>query len=252
MSLQSWVRMMSRWINGILLASIFLLSCEHETVRRNDFAVHGIDVSHYQSLIHWESVTAQDFHFAFVKATEGATLYDTMFCQNWSEMNRVGLARGAYHFYRPRTPVEAQVDNYSNWVDLQIGDLPPVLDVEVLDGVNKIQLITGIRTWLFLIELRYNTKPILYTNLKFYNKYLAGHFNDYPLWIARYGWRQPVLACGREWDFWQYGNRGRLEGIDGYVDFNVFKGTLEQLEDLCLSPRPILSETLRDSLNVRR
>ena len=128
-----------------------------------------------------------------------------------------------------------------DWVELSYGDLPPVLDVEVLDGVSKPTLIAGIKSWLFTVELHYGIKPILYTNLKFYNKYLAGHFEGYPLWIARYNTRQPILACGSEWQFWQYGNRGQLDGIEGDVDFNVFHASLDALDSLCLKPKPILS-----------
>ena len=127
--------------------------------------------------------------------------------------------------------------------------MPPVLDVEVLDGVSKTILINGIRTWLYQIEIRYNVKPIIYTNLKFYNKILAGHFNDYPVWIARYSFREPILASGRDWHFWQYGNRGRIKGVFGNVDFNVFNGTELDLERLCLAPNNnnILSENVRQS-----
>jgi lysozyme len=219
-------------ISGILL---FLWGCEQHTLRRADYQVHGIDVSHYQSVIHWDTVAAQRIHFAFVKATEGATMNDSMFCYNWAEMKRTGIKRGAYHFYRPKTSALAQADNFSRLVEMEQGDLPPVLDVEVLDGVSKTILINGIRTWLYQIEIRYNVKPIIYTSLKFYNKVLAGHFDEYPIWIARYNFREPTLACGRTWHFWQYGNQGRIKGIRGNVDFNVFNGSLSDLELLCLT-----------------
>ncbi len=225
----------------ILTTIIFLVSCEETTRRLDTYQVQGIDVSHYQSHIDWSLVAGQALDFAFVKATEGATLSDTLFCQNWEAMKQAGLLRGAYHFYRPRVSARKQVENFSSLVDLEYGDLPPVLDVEVLDGAGKIQLITGMRTWLFLVELKYQVKPIIYTNLKFYNKYLAGQFDEYPLWIARYNRREPVLACGREWDFWQYGNRGQLEGIEGDVDFNVFRGSRSALDSLRTTPVPILS-----------
>ncbi|MCB0599335.1 MAG: glycoside hydrolase family 25 protein [Lewinellaceae bacterium] len=226
----------------ISILALALTACEHQTVRLQQYEVHGIDISHYQSTINWDSVMGGDeLHFAFVKATEGISMTDTLFCRNWEEMKRVGLYRGAYHFFRPTLPAEWQADNFLDAVEMEYGDLPPVLDVEVLDGASKVQLITGVRTWLYLVEIRYNTKPILYTNLKFYNKYLAGQFDDYPIWIARYNSREPSLACGRDWQFWQYGNRGRLSGINGHVDFNVFNGSLKELESLCFSPPVILS-----------
>lgn len=234
---------MKNYLLSILALSLVATACDYETVRRNDYEVQGIDISHHQSDIDWDMVATQNVHFAFVKATEGITHNDSRYCNNWDEIRRVGLKRGAYHFFRPATSAELQARNFINWVEMSNGDLPPVLDVEVLDGASKVMLITGIRTWLYIVEASYGVKPILYTNIKFYNKYLAGHFNDYPLWIARYHNREPRLACGRDWNFWQYGNSGTLAGINGHVDFNVFSGTQVDLEALCLAPRAVLSNS---------
>ena len=222
--------------------SFLLFGCEQETTRMPGYEVHGIDVSHYQADIDWESVAEQGIQFAFVKASEGMTLIDTLFCDNWAAMKAANIRRGAYHFFRPQTPVYEQAFNFQTAVQIEPGDLPPVLDVEVLDGVSKVKLVSSVLTWLYLSEIHYGVKPILYTNLKFYNKYLAGHFDEYPLWIARYSRRAPRPACGRDWQFWQYGNRGNLEGIEGPVDFNVFQGDMAQLDSLCYFPAPVLSE----------
>lgn len=227
----------------ILSIIIFLASCEEETKRLDNYAVHGIDISRYQANVDWDVVAAQDIEFAFVKASEGSTHQDIRFCENWDEIKRVNLKRGAYHFYRPTVSAEIQANNFIDLVEMEAGDLPPVLDIEVLDGVSKINLINGLRTWLMMVEIHYNIKPIIYTNQKFYNKYIAGNFSDYPIWIARYhSWKEPSLANTQDWDFWQYGNRGRLEGIEGNVDFNVFKGNLFELEKMCLAPRMVFSE----------
>ena len=230
-----------RYFLSIFLLILLSYSCEHQTVDMDDFSVRGIDVSHYQSTIDWDTVAAQNVHFAFVKATEGHDLNDSLFCRNWMEMKRVGLKRGAYHFFHPGTSAELQARQFMRWVELDQGDMAPVLDIEVLNGVSKVELISSVREWLFIVEIHFGIKPIIYTNLKFYNKYLAGHFDDYPVWIARYNTKMPRLACGRDWDFWQYGNQGRIAGIEGNVDFNVFNGTLSQLESICLAPPAILS-----------
>lgn len=229
------------WWIIILMGGIS--SCRQETERMDDYAIQGIDVSHHQAFVNWDTVYQQAITFAFVKATEGATLRDTQYCFNWDEMKRVGLKRGAYHFFRPMTPAVEQARNFARWVELEHGDLAPVLDVEVLDGVSKYALISRMRTWLAFIEVRYGIKPIIYTNLRFYNRYLAGHFENYPIWIARYNTREPRLACGRDWQFWQYGNRGQIKGVSGYVDFNVFNGSFKELDLLCLQPpSTVLSE----------
>lgn len=229
-----------RYLLKLAFIASVVWSCDYQTARMEEFEVHGIDISHYQSRVDWDMVAVQDINFAFVKASEGVSLHDSLFMLNWDEMKRVGIRRGAYHFFRPSFPAEEQARNFITQVDMEYGDLPPVLDVEVLDGSSKVQLITGIRTWLYLVEIQYGVKPILYTNIKFYNRYLAGHFREYPMWIARYNRRQPSLACGREWLFWQYGNQGKLPGIEGDVDFNVFKGSMAELEALCAAPTSAL------------
>jgi lysozyme len=158
-------------------------------------------------------------------------------------MQRVGIKRGAYHFFRPALSAYNQAGNFTAWVEMESGDLPPVLDVEVLDGVSKIELINKVRTWLFLVEIKCNIKPIIYTNQKFYNKHLAGYFSDYPIWIARYSsWRKPHLKARRDWTFWQYGDKGQLNGIKGPVDFNVFRGNIFELYELSLAEHMVLSQ----------
>ncbi len=233
---------MIRLLGILTLAAILLSACETETTRRTDFAVHGVDVSHYQSYIQWDSVAAADVAFTFIKATEGRSMEDTLFCTNWQQAKEAKIKRGAYHFFRPQVPAEEQALHFFRTVKLDFGDLPPVLDVEVLDSTSKAELIVGIKTWLWMAEIHYGIKPILYTNMTFYNRYLAGYFNDYPLWIARYNLAKPNTACGRDWQFWQYGNRGKVAGIQGDVDFNVFRGTRADLESLCLQRKLVVNE----------
>ena len=230
-----------KYVLSISLLLLIGFSCNQHTARMDHYQVHGIDVSHYQSSINWDTVASQNIYFAFIKATEGISYNDSLYCHNWEEVKRVGIKRGAYHFFRPRVSGELQARNFANWVEIKPGDLPPVLDVEVLDDVSKSVLIRGIRDWLYLTEIHFNIKPIIYTNLKFYNKYLAGQFADYPIWIARYNTTEPRLACGRDWQFWQYGNQGRVKGIYGDVDFNVFYGDSSELNNLCFAPSVPLS-----------
>ncbi|MDX1666387.1 MAG: GH25 family lysozyme [Saprospiraceae bacterium] len=221
--------------------AIFMLSCQDETLRMERYQIHGIDVSHHQAEIHWDSVADENISFAFVKATEGGDHTDRRYCDNWRAMKREGIRRGAYHFFHPSSSPKRQAEHFTGLVELAAGDLPPVLDVEIVDGVSRQMLINNIKYWLFLVERHYEMKPIIYTNLQTYNRYLCGHFDDHPLWIARYNQIEPHLKDDREWKFWQYGNRGRIPGINGWVDFNVFRGAKEDLGDLCKSPEAITS-----------
>ncbi len=221
-----------------ILPILLIFSCNKETVRKGGFEVHGIDVSRYQSDIDWKKVADQEITFAFVKASEGETISDNFFCKNWKEMKEAGIRRGAYHFFRPTTSVLTQIQNFMDNVILEKGDLPPVLDIEVTDGVATEDIVKRVKTWLDIIEAEYQIRPIIYTNLKFYNNHLADDLSDYPVWIARYNdYFEPLLINDKDWIFWQYGNKGRLEGINGDVDFNVFKGTLKDLDALTYTPQ---------------
>jgi lysozyme len=226
------------------ISVLFLcLACVDDTSPIANYEVHGIDVSHYQSVINWDQVAENNIHFTYVKSTEGESYVDSMFSYNWVNSQRVGLKRGAYHFYRPQVPALTQANHFTQTVELLPGDLPPVVDVEVLDGVAVTELIVGLRMYLKNIELHYGVKPVIYTYQKFYNKYLAGQFSEYPIWIARYHHRQPKLASKDNWLLWQYEQTGELLGIKGAVDFNVFKGSHAELERWCI-PTPTAAHQL--------
>ncbi len=66
----------------------------------------------------------------------------------------------------------------------------------------------------------------LYTNDARATKYDLDFLNDYKFWIARYGKndgtksKEPVF---KNWDIWQFTSKGRVKGIDGYVDLNEAK-----------------------------
>lgn len=202
-----------------------------------------MDVSHYQKEIEWDTVVArQTLDFAFVKATEGHEYQDSMFCHNWDALRRLGIRRGAYHFFRAYGCGVEQAINFLQTVDMQPGDLAPVLDIERTDGVSPETMIEEANIWLQLVESHLGIKPIIYTNQYFYETYLAGHFEEYPLWIARYSDERPLLATGKKWAIWQYSNEGCIDGICKKVDLNIFPGTSDMLDQLCWFPASVTAE----------
>ena len=156
-------------------------------------------------------------------------------------MEEANIKKGAYHFFRPTLSPELQASNFIETTELSHGDFVPVLDLEVTDDVTSEELREKVDIWLTIIENHYRVRPIIYTYQNFFNDHLAGFYNEYPIWVARYtSWRKPRLRANQDWQFWQYGNRGRLHGIDGPVDFNVFQGALEELENFCIvRPKPL-------------
>lgn len=200
--------------------------------RLDAYALEGIDVSRWQEEINWGAVAADGIDFAFVKASEGETLRDPQFDHNWAAAKAAGLTRGAYHFYRANVDPEAQAANFLAALALEPGDLAPVVDVETRDGVSRAELVAGLQTFLLLVEVRTGVRPVVYTGQKFYYRHLAGHLDGYALWIARYGDSAPSVAAGTELALWQYSDRGRVAGVRGHVDLNVFLGDREAFERL--------------------
>lgn len=194
-----------------------------------NYSIHGIDVSYYQGKIDWQKVKAMDdndvkISFAFIKATEGVLLVDRYFKRNWREAPKAGLICGAYHYFRPKKSGLWQAKFFLQTVDVEKGDLPPVVDVEELNGVSPAKMRSELKEYVNYIEKRTGVKPIIYTGLSFYNDYLNGHFEDYPLWIAHYYQSQLVTNKKTKWHFWQHSDKARVNGINHVVDFNVFNG----------------------------
>lgn len=192
------------------------------------YRIHGIDVSRYQQVINWAEVKQMEsggirIGFVFIKATEGITRVDNQFRRNWVEAEKNEIPKGAYHFYVPGRDARRQALNFTQIVNLNPGDLPPVLDIEKRGRLSDRQIREDAKEWLRIVEEKYGVVPIIYTNISFYERYFAAGFERYPIWIAHY--LQPGKPrTERKWSFWQHSETGRVNGIKGMVDFNVFYG----------------------------
>jgi lysozyme len=203
-----------------------------------NYLIHGIDVSKYQQNISWESVKEMkvknvQLGFVFIKATEGIVNSDPQFKRNWKKSKQAGMIRGAYHFFLATKDGREQAENFISIVDLEEGDLPPVVDIEQTYGVNPAILKKELKEWLDVIEYYYGAKPIIYTNVAFYSRYLGKEFNSYPLWAAHY-YQYDTPRIDRNWDFWQHSEEGRVNGILSKVDFNVFNGDSLQFRNILM------------------
>lgn len=201
-----------------------------------NYLLHGIDVSRYQKVINWGDVKEMEVEnikigFVFIKATEGINKVDARFRRNWLHAEKENIPKGAYHYFIPGKSGKAQADNFIGTVKLKRGDLPPVLDIEERYGVPITEMQKQIKEWLQKVEDHYKVKPIIYTNISFYNSNLRRSFDEYPLWVAHY------IQAGKpriniKWVFWQHSERGRVNGIKTPVDFNVFSGDSSDFQNL--------------------
>lgn len=207
----------------------------YEIVGRHKGKVFGLDVSHYQGHINWDSLDRKngDFplDFIFIRATQGKNSTDSEFSRNWRQAGKAGLIRGAYHYYRPDENSIEQAENFIKTVRLRKGDLPPVLDIEKIpSGQSMDSLKKGLKRWLGNVERYYGIKPIIYSGDKFYSDFLKEEFKGYTVWIANYNFF--VDKIKPEWHFWQFTDKAAIKGIDGNVDVNIYNGSLSDIEKL--------------------
>ena len=188
--------------------------------------VHGIDLSHYQGEVFWETVGENTkMAYVYLKATEGGDRIDSYFERNIDLAHRYGLKVGSYHFFRPKTDLERQMRNFMTQCLPGEQDLIPMLDVETTGNLPVEEFRDSLMKFLWLMEATYRQKPLVYTFSNFYNKHLQGGLlDDYPLMIAMYTNEEPVLADGRDITMWQYTGKGRIVGVNGYVDKSRFMG----------------------------
>jgi len=202
------------------------------------YPVRGVDVSSYQGDIDWHMLEAQGISFAFIKATEGSGMIDPCFQQNFYRAGETSIRIGAYHFLSYDSPGSTQAENFIAAVPKTPGMLPPVIDVEfygeyISNHPDKDHVSEILDDILFLLTKHYGLKPIIYVTRTSYSLYIKDTFDDYDLWI-RDVYLHPFTVSGTNWTFWQYSDQGRLEGYEGveaYIDLNVFNGTLEDFNN---------------------
>ena len=194
--------------------------------------IHGIDLSHYQGKVFWEAIGDNTkMAFVYLKATEGGDRIDQTYEKNIQLAHQNGLKVGSYHFFRPKTELQKQLDNFKTQCRPGDQDLIPMIDVETNGGLGVQQFRDSLVVFLKMVEKAYKQKPLIYTGRNFYNKYLQHLIDDYPLMVAMYSDQQPILADGRDYTAWQYTAKGRINGINGYVDKSRLMGrhTLREL-----------------------
>ncbi len=191
----------------------------------------GIDVSYYQQKVDWAAVKSSGRAFAFIRVSDGTKFEDPRFDANWSGAREAGVVRGAYQYFRPSEDPVAQANLLVQKMGaLEADDLPPVLDVEVSEGVSALRLQGKVRTWLQTVEAATGRKPMVYTMAGMSGS-IGSSFTDYPLWVANWG-----VSCPRMpskwggWKFWQRSDRGSVPGIHEKVDLDEFNGTMADLQ----------------------
>lgn len=191
--------------------------------------IKGIDVSAHQGKINWDTVANYGMDFAILRITEVGNVIDSQFENNFAGCNKHKIPVGVYKYSYASTVSEAQsearkVVSVLNGRKIQF---PVFLDLE-----NHRQRVLGAESIHNLAEafrkiiVAAGYKFAIYCNLDWYMNVICSHLKKYEFWIARYsdndnGWLQerlrPDIGVG-----WQYSSKGKVSGISGNVDMDVF------------------------------
>ncbi|WP_051271701.1 GH25 family lysozyme [Shimazuella kribbensis] len=187
------------------------------------YDVKGLDVSHHQGAIDWEAVKEEGkFDFVYIKATEGKDFTDNRFANNWMEARKQRFRTGAYHFFSMQSNGKDQAEHFKRIVPVVSDSLPPVIDVEIALYHDKKKVLDSLTTMIKELKKTYQKEPILYVTYDTYHTYIKDSMAGYQIWI-RDVFKYPSIDK-EKWMMWQYHNRGHVNGIETFVDINVFKG----------------------------
>ena len=203
----------------------------------NRAPIQGIDAARFQERIDWPAVRRAGIRFAFLKATEGGDLLDPKFKSHWRGTKRVGIARGAYHFYYFCTRPEVQARWFIRNVPKAGRNLPPVLDMEWNPFSPTCQrrpaaatVRAEMKVWLDLVTGHFGQRPIIYTTPGFYKDARLDRLKGYEFWLRTTAKTPREAYPGQSWRFWQFTATGIVPGIEGDTDRNIFNGSAAEWE----------------------
>lgn len=211
----------------LFISMVIVANAQYTGVQCEDTCthVHGIDLSHYQGEVFWEAVGENTKNaYVYLKATEGGDNIDPTYQLNIQLANKYGLKVGSYHFFRPKTNLTLQLQNFMTQCRPKDQDLIPMIDIETKSGLSTEAFCDSLHKFLGMVEEAYHQKPLIYTGANFYDHYLVGQLDNYKIMIAQYTSREPVLKDGRDITMWQYTGKGRINGINTFVDKSRMMG----------------------------
>ena len=195
-------------------------------VDRYRYPIAGIDVSRHNGEIDFSQVRDDDYQFVFMKASEGKTVKDEAFNRNYERAREAGLKVGAYHFFRKNRTGKEQADNFLEALRGKTMDLPLVIDLEDDWGNGAtISRETALKRVMEMINILTDKgyQVMIYTNFDGYQKYYKDMLGDHDLWLCSF--TSPDLLPTMPHRFQQFSHEGKVNGVDGKVDLNVFRGS---------------------------
>ena len=223
--------MLKKFISGIIIfIFVFCIQINHTYALTpvSNLSYQGIDVSNWQGYINYAEVRDAGIQVVYIKASQGTNIKDVYFDINYENAKANGLRVGFYHYLTATNTEQAQ-EEANFFVSVISGKTPDcklVLDYETFGGVEREEINNIARTFMQRVEELTNKEVILYSDLSnatsTFDTSLA---EDYDLWIAYYEDRNNLINIETSWNTYvgiQYTDRGRVNGINGNVDRDLY------------------------------
>ncbi|MBE6921849.1 MAG: hypothetical protein E7465_01545 [Ruminococcaceae bacterium] len=195
--------------------------------------IPGIDVSYYQGDIDWDKVKASGIEFAMIRlgyrgyGEEGKLVEDNLFEQNIKGALEAGLQVGVYFFSQAITVAEAEEE--ADFVLKRIAGyeltMPVVYDWEYISAEARTANMDRRTLTDCYLAFCGKIQEAGYTPMAYFNTYQSRslmnltELEDYPFWLALYSDR---MTYPYRIEMWQYTDSGRVPGIQGNVDINLY------------------------------
>lgn len=207
-------------------------------------AIWGVDTSNWQGNVDWRTAHGAGIRFGWAKVSEGGGYRDPFWTASRDNALSAGVAIGGYHYAHPNGSAEQQADYFIGLHGpMRPGMLPPALDLEESNGVDRAGVHAWVVTWMRRVEAALGVVPVLYTYPNFWATQAGcpdGGCARHPLWFASYTSRQP--SPPPPWSkihVWQYaGTSVNVPGAGNAVDANYFLGSDAELHALTYGATP--------------
>lgn len=196
---------------------------------KNDATMIGIDVSKYQGTIDYQKIKEKGIEFVIIRigvqsGYKKEISMDTFYEDNIKNAREAGLKVGIYLYSTAISPQIAK--EQAKWVienlDKKPLDFPIAFDWENWQHIREyeISLHNLNETYLsFAEEIEKNGYKAMLYGSKYYLETMWYDRFNYPIWLAHY---TNQTNYNDEFILWQFTNIGRVDGIDGNVDFDIY------------------------------
>ena len=190
---------------------------------RNYGTYNGIDISSWEGNVNFSGVRSDGIDIVYIKATEGTGYINPYMNSTYNNARNNDLKIGFYHFFRANVDAREQARYFVENIGDKTSDCRLALDIETTEGYDAVTLTDMCVDFLEEVKSLSGKEVVVYTYSNFAQTSLTSRLSSYPLWIAAYGVDTP--SSNSIWDRWigfQYSDTGRVSGVNGNCDLDVF------------------------------